>query len=265
MTPTLQKYWHIWKMTAFTALQEAFVNRWTNIIFIIGKAIRLAMSLVFLFLIRNQVSNFQGYTTDELIVFFLVYLLLDSLGQTLYRGVYEFSSSIRDGNFDFDLIRPVNPLFRTLLGKPDINDTLFLLPVLGISGWILSTLNLNITLSSTILFGLLFINSWLLVTALHILIMAAGILLVEVDGLLWLYRDLSRLGRFPVTIYLELMRFALFFLVPIGFMITIPAEVLVNAQPSYSILLTSIIGVGFFIASLRIWAHAVRQYSSASS
>lgn len=230
-----------------------------------AKVLRLITSLGFLLLVRAQVSEFQGYTTDQLVVFFLLYLFIDTLAQVLFRGVYTFGNLIRNGEFDFYLMRPINPLFYAISGKPDINDALFMIPTLTVIGWLLFTLELNITLASIGVFSLLLINSVLIMTAFHIMVMAAGILLVEVDGLLWLYRDISRLGRFPVTIYLELMRLSLYFLVPIGFMLTVPAEVLMNVSPSYSLLLTILIGVGFFWVSLVVWSRAVQGYTSASS
>ncbi len=261
----VRRHMLVWRITAVNALQEAFINRWSNLLFFTGKAIRLAMSLLFLFLIRGQVESFAQYTTDQVIVFFLTYQLIDLMAQIAYRGVYEFSSLIRDGNFDFYLAKPISPLFRALTGKPDINDAVFFIPNLIVAGLVLAQLDISITLTSAVWYGVLLVNSFLIATGFHILVLATGVFTTQIDGIVWLYRDLSRLGRFPVTIYPELLRLSLFFLVPIGFMITVPAQVLIQTDPTYSIAITGAFGVGFLLVSLRIWEWSVRHYSSASS
>lgn len=261
----LRYYFKIWRYWAFNALQETFVNRGTNTLFFIGKVIRLAMSLVVLLLIKQNIKTFSGYTGDQMVVFFLVYQFIESIAQSLFRGVYMFGRQVRNGEFDFDLLKPINPLFRALMGNPDINDVIFLIPSTAISIYILSTLNLDITLHSVLMFGLLLINSFIIAVALHVIVLAIAIFTTDVDGVVWLYRDLARLGQFPISAYLELMRFTLFFVVPIGMMLTIPAEVLISVEPTYSLWLASLVGISFFGFSLWLWNTALKNYTSASS
>lgn len=261
----LRYYFKIWQAWGFKALQETFVNRGSNILFFIGKGVRLVMTLVVLLLIKQNITSFAGYTNDQLIVFFLVYQFIESISQAVFRGVYNFGRQVKNGEFDFDLLKPINPLFRALMGSPDINDVIFLIPSTAISIYILSTLDLTITVSSVIGFFLMLINSFLIVTALYIIVLSIAIFTTDIDGVIWMYRDLARLGQFPVSVYLELMRFALFFLIPIGFMITVPAEVLINSELSYGLGMAVAVGVVFFAFSLWLWRTALRNYTSASS
>lgn len=258
-------YFKVWKIFGFNALQETLVNRGSNILFMIGKTLRFSFALLFLFLIRSSVNSFAGYNSDQIVVFFLTYQFIDLVSQIFYRGVYLFSNMVRTGEFDFLLIKPINPLFRALTGKPDINDAIFLIPSLLVSIYIFSRLNIAISLESFIWYLLLLINSFLIVTAIHILVLIVGILTTEVDGIIWIYRDLNYMGRFPATIYMEPLRFVLFFIIPIGMMITIPTEVLLGLKPSYSILIASLIGLGSFFISLKLWDLSLKKYSSASS
>lgn len=261
----IHTYLKIWGIFGKNALQETFVNRGSNILFMVGKTIRLAMSVLFLILIRQNIQTFAEYTSDQLIVFFLTYQFIDIITQVIYRGVYIFSNLVRSGEFDFLLTKPINPLFRALTGKPDINDFIFLFPNIALSLYILSFLNLTISIWSVIWYLILIINAFLVATALHIFVLVIGILTTEVDGVIWIYRDLSYMGRFPVSIYMEPLRFALFFLLPIGMMITIPTEVLLGLQPSYSIFWAFFVGIGSLLVSFRVWLWALKQYSSTGS
>lgn len=265
LTKKLAIYWIVWKALAFTEFQNAFVHRGTNAFFLIGKLLRLGMALTFLFVIKNTISTFAGYTSDQAVVFYLTYQFVDIIGQTFFRGVYLFSDKVRSGEFDFTLLKPMSSLFLSLVGKPDINDAVFLIPTVGISIYLFSTLDITVTAASVGIYLLLLLNSFLMVTALHIIVLVVGVLTTEVDGVIWMYRDLVALGRFPVTIYMEPLRTILFFIIPAGTMMTIPAQVLLGANPSYPIALSFVVGIVLFIVSLRLWHWSLRQYSSASS
>lgn len=265
MAIRVKTYFKVWSIFGKNALQEAFVNRGTNSLFIFGKLIRLTMSLLFLFLIRENVHSFSGYTSDELVVFFLTYQILDLLSQVMYRGVYIFGNLVRSGELDFMLSKPINPLFRALIGKPDINDFIFFFPNLLTAGYIISILDLNFTLWTTIWYLLLLANAFLIVTALHILVLVVGILTTEVDGVIWIYRDLNHLGSFPVNIYMEPLRFVLFFLIPIGMMTTIPTEIFIGIKPTYSLFWVFLVGIGSLLISLKTWNWALKRYSSTGS
>lgn len=260
-----QRHANFWWLIAINAFQETFINRATNALFILGKTVRFAITLIFLFLIKDNVEVFAGYTTEQVVIFFLTYQFLDTLAQVFYRGVYVFSNKIRTGEFDFWLTKPINPLFSALTGKPDINDSFFIIPTTLVSIYIVTTLDITISATAVGWYLLLLANGFLIATGFHILVVALAIFATEVESAIWLYRDLSRLGQFPVNIYFELLRLALFFMVPIGFMITIPAEVLLGLTPTFSIWLTGIVGVGFLLISLAIFRLSLKHYSSASS
>lgn len=262
---SLKKYLFVWKMLAFTEFQHAFIHRGTNALFMLGKFMRLGMALTFLFVIKTTVKNFSGYTSDQMVVFYLTYQLVDVIGQAFYRGVYGFSEKVRSGEFDFTLMKPMSSLFQALVGKPDVNDAIFLFPILGLTMYMFSTLNIAITATTVFWYIALLLNSFLMVTALHIIVLIVGVLTTEVDGVIWMYRDLTALGRFPVTIYGEPLRFMLFFIVPTGMMMTIPAEILLGSQPTFSLAITFGVGLISFLVSLRLWNWSLRKYSSASS
>lgn len=259
----LKTYFTVWWLIATNAWQVAFVNRGTNLLFIIGKATRITMTLAFLFIIRAHTTSFAGYNSDQLVVFFLSYNLIDTLAQIFFRGVYLFGNLIKTGEFDFLLSKPIDPLFRALTQQPDINDLLFFLPNILITIYIIHSLSITVTLGSLLLYLLLFANGLLIATALHILVLVIGIRTVEVDGVIWLYRDVSALSRFPVSMYSEPLRFALFFLIPVGMMVTIPTEILLGIAPTHQLLTTLLMGPLTLFVSVKLWQHGLKAYSSA--
>lgn len=259
----LHVYWTVWVTIAQYALAETFLNRWTNLLFLTGKTVRFGMLLFFLFFIRNSVQSFSGYTPDQIVIFFLTYQFVDTLSQVFYRGVYEFSWRVRSGELDFYLSKPMAPLFRILTGKPDFIDVIFFIPTTALSLYIMRDVLMTASLTALLGYGLLLINAFLIATAFHILILAFGIITVEVDNVVMLYRDINVMTRFPVTIYSEPLRSVLLFVVPVGLMNSIPAQFLLGGQLSVTLWLACILGFGFFFLSLKIWGYAVKQYTGA--
>lgn len=261
----MYKYVLLWTTLATNALQETFINRGTNALFLSGKIIRFSFSLFFLWLLRNTITAFSSYTVDQVILFYLTYQFIDTAAQIFYRGVYLFGNQIKSGDFDFALAKPISPLFQSLVGKPDINDAVFLIGTTVFSLFIASQLEVTVTTSSALLFSLLLINSFLIATGFHILVLCAGIFLTEVDGIIWLYRDITRLGQFPVTAYLEPLRSLLLFVIPVGVLFTVPVEVLLGLLNPMGALLACMFGVGFLALTLKVWSSSLKQYQSASS
>lgn len=261
----VKKYWRFWTMLARNELQTSFVNRYTNLLFLIGKLIRFGMGVLFLMLIKNNTRTLGNYTTDQALVFFLTYQFIDTLVQAVYRGTYIFGQQVRSGEFDLTLSQPINSLFHALLGKPDFNDVIFIIPTTIISIWLVINLNLEITLINFLIYIVLLFNSVIIATSLHIFALSIGILTTEVDNLMWIYRDISRLGQFPINIYTQLLKLSLFFLVPIGFMYTVPAQVLIGAKPEYAVVMALIISTSFLAFSLAVWRWSLKHYSSVGS
>jgi ABC-2 type transport system permease protein len=195
----------------------------------------------------------------------LTFHFVETLGQVFYRGVYEFGKLIRQGSFDGLLTKPVNTLYSTMTGHPDINDVVFLLLSGSLSMYLLTRIEITFTVTSFGLFLILLLNSFLILTGIHIFVMCFTLLTTDVDNIMFMYRDFSRLGQFPITIYHQVLSGFLFFIVPLGFMYTIPSQVLLGRTPHFSILATMAFGIAFFWLSLQAWKVTLKKYSSASS
>lgn len=261
----LARYGQIWLTYGRLAFQINFVHRGMLVFFLLGKVARYAIALIVMLTLRNNIDAMGQYTMDQVLVFFIIYTIIDSVAQTLFRGVYDFSWKIRDGALDFDLIKPLNPLFRSLLGSPDINDVIFLIPLLLVNVWILSTLNIVWDPQSVVWGLLLLINGLFIAAALHILVLSLGVFSTQIDGAMWLYRDVYKQTQIPVSLQRELMRWGLLFVVPVALMSSVPTEVMLGLQPSVSIPTVLVITGAFVAISLFTWKKSLEHYTSASS
>lgn len=260
----MRRYFKIWWIFTRSASQIAFVSRFGAVVFILGKFLRLAFFILFLAVLGSRITTISGFSLWQMIFFFLTYNLVDTLPQFFFREVYRFRSYVVSGDFDYILIKPISPLFRSLFGGSDILDFSILF-ILTTS--IIFTMGKIGAISSfgVALYILLIFNGLIIATALHILVLGVGILTTEVDNTIMLYRDITQMGRVPVDIYLEPLRGFLTFAIPVGVMMTFPAKAMMNLLSLPAIILAFLLGFIFLWMSLKFWRFSLRHYSSASS
>lgn len=244
--------------------QGALQSKLGAVIFAGGKILRFGLFLWFLILIQSKIQMVQGYTVTQLIFFFLTFNLVDSLTQFLFREVYNFRRYIVSGDFDYFLLKPLSPIFRSLLGGSDPLDIPLLLLSVGsivyYAGQIGTPSLLNISL-----YILLTANALVIGLAFHIFILCIGVLSTEVDSALWLYRDVSLMARIPVDVYKEPLRGVLTLAIPIGIMMTFPPKALFGLLSIGGVAIAFAVGFGLLFLSLLLWRYSIRYYSSASS
>lgn len=260
-----KKYLKVWlKLTAYS-FNIDLSNRFTAVFAITGKVLRFLFFLGFLFLLVGKTKTLAGYSLYQAVFFFLTFNLVDVLVQFFLRGVYHFRGQIVTGSFDLVLVKPVNPLFRSLSERTDIYDFLTLMALIIYMIIFLAKGYITVTLGGTILYLLLIISSFILGLAFHIAVLAIGVLTTEVDNILWIYRDLSGMGRIPIDVYREPLRTFLTVVVPVAVLVTFPAKALMGLLSWQWVIFSFLISGIFLWASLRFWKYALTQYSSASS
>lgn len=238
-------------------------NRLGIVIFLIGKILRFGFFLAFLFFILETTNTLAGYSLNQTVFFFLTFNLIDILAQFLFREVYRFRPQIIKGTFDLTLVKPMSPLFRALMGGADVLDFLTI-PPLMIAIYYVGSL-LDPTFIQVLYYLFLVINGFLIATAFHIAVIALGIITLEVDHTIMIYRDVSNLGKLPVDIYQQPLRGVLTYLIPVGIMVTLPAKALMGLVTIEGIFGAMILGFGAMFLALRFWGVALKQYTSASS
>lgn len=264
MVDNFIKYSKIWIKTTEIASQLAFLSRFGAVLFVIGKLLRFVFFFFLIVIIASRTKAISGFSIWQMMLFYVSYSLVDLTAQFLLREVYRFRQQIVNGNFDYTLIKPMSPLFRSMLGGSDILD---LFMILINFAFLLFTLNHlpAFKFVSFLIYFLLMINGLIIEFAFHIFTLSVGILTTEVDNTIMLFRDISSMGKYPVDIYREPLRGFITFAVPVGIMMTFPAKVLLGILNLEFVLAAFLIGGIFLFLSIKAWSFALSKYTSASS
>lgn len=260
----IYKYLKLWWKLTLATTQIAFLSRFGAFIFTLGKLLRFFFFLLFILLLVSKTQAIGGYSFWQIILFFATFNFIDTAAQFFLREVYRFRTYVVNGFFDYILLKPVSPLFRSLFGGSDILDLSIL--VLSFLFIIFSAAKIDVIfLENVILYVFLIINALLIALAFHILVLAIGVVTTEVDNAIMLYRDLTLMGRFPVDVYQEPIRGLITFAIPVGIMMTFPAKALMGLLSIDFIFLSFLIGAVLFVISITLWKVSLKYYASASS
>lgn len=258
-----KRYLKIWWLMSRNSFSMVITQRFTLIIFLVGKTLRFLFFFGFLYFLLLGTKTLAGYNSNQAIFFFLTFSSIDVVCQFLFREVYRFRPMIVNGDFDLVLVKPISALFRVLLGGADVIDFITIPPLFAVTIYVGSTL--HPTLLHTTYYLLLLLNAFVIATAFHIVILSLAILTTEIDHTVMIYRDLTSLGRLPIDIYREPLKGFLTYFIPVGIMITLPVRAMIGfASPLAIITAFFVGGVAIFVA-LRFWKYALKSYSSASS
>jgi len=258
-----KKYFKVWWLLSKNSFANVFYSKLFMAVFLTGKILRFAFFFAFIYFLVEGTKTLAGYSANEVLFFFLTCNIVDIIPQFLFRSVYRFRSKVVSGKLDLTLVRPINPLFISLMGEADVMDLITIPPLL--IGTIYLAQFLNPTFIQSVYYILLVVNGLILATAFHIAVMAMGIIVLEVDHSISIYRDIINLGKFPVDIYRQPLGGILTFLIPIGVMITLPVKALIGLVSPIGVIAAFFFGALVFFLSLRFWNFALTKYTSASS
>ncbi len=256
-------YLDIWFMMNRNSFLIYLNNKTILGIFLLGKVLRFTFFIAFLYFLVIGASDIAGYSTNQVLFFFLTFNLVDILAQFLFREVYRFRTYVVSGDFDLILLKPLNPLFRVLFGGADIID-LITLPPIVFAIWFVGRQIAQGPLE-ILLYVALVLNGLLISAAFHIVVLAAGIITYEIDHSVMIFRDLTKLATLPIDIYKEPLRSILTYFIPLGIMISVPVKALIGIVNPLSVTLSFLIGILAIIFALRFWNFALTKYTSASS
>lgn len=231
--------------------------------FILAKLLRFAFFVTLIVFLMENTQSLAGYSSDQILLFFLTYTLIDSLSQMLFREVYRFRAKVVSGDFDMDLVKPIASLFRPLLGGADPFDMITLVPFTIV--FTVVAIRFAPTAEQVVWFLVLILNAVLIAASFHILVLALGVFTTQIDHAIMIYRDIIGMGRFPPEVYPVVIRTVLLTLVPIALMVTIPARILMGVFSWEAVAMALAISGLFLLFSWTAWRRALSLYSSASS
>ncbi|MBI4036255.1 ABC-2 family transporter protein [Candidatus Daviesbacteria bacterium] len=248
------------------SIKSYLEHRWNALGSLINSSVSLLLMILFIEIIFSRTPEIKEWNKYEVLMLVGVYRIIAALFSTFFlSSINRMTSYIHRGDLDLFLIKPVNSQFLLSLRHIKPFELLNTLPGLVLVVYALNYLHL--------VNG--FIDSWLLLMglipglvilySLYYLLATLTIWLKRFSALSELYYVIREPLSIPIDIFGGGVSFALTFVIPMAFVITIPVKVFLEKSPTYFILVGIIIAFLFLYLSDQFWNFALKHYTSASS
>ncbi len=224
------------------------------------------VSVASILLFFSRAEQLGGWTLDQALIVVGLFTIFDGLMEILVvPNIKRLIESIRNGAFDFVLLKPVNTQFLATLRYARLNGVTDVLAGAAVIIYACGRMGYTPGPLDLLGFGLTFAMGGLIVYSVQLAMATTAFWFVKVDNFTEAFRAVYDTARFPVTAFRGALRIALTFVAPIAFMTTVPAQALLGRLEPVMFVISLGIGLGLFAASAALWRWAIRSYSSASS
>ncbi len=264
MTRPWLRYFRLLLLFWGTATAAEMEYRFNFLIAALTSLANLVGGVFGLYLFYRGDYGFPGWNWLEALIVLGVFTILQGVSATfLVPNLNRIVRHVQEGTLDFVLLKPISSQFWlscysvSLWGIPDI---LFGALIILYAG---RRLNLPIWdyflgLGPLALGIISFYSLWFMLGA-------TSIWFVKIYNVTEVLRGLVEAGRYPMVAYPAAYRFFFTFVVPVAFLTTVPAEVILGRIELPWLLGALGLAWGLLLASNGFWRFALRFYTSASA
>lgn len=223
-----------------------------------------AGELTALWIVFSNTPSLAGWNVYQVLALLGVFRLVGgTIGLIIAPSMRRIMEDVRNGTLDFVLIKPVNSQFLASLRQivPWRSADLLIGAALAFyGGWHAGATAADVLVFLPLLFaGVVIVYSFWLVLA------TTTIWFTRIDNIEMVFWNVFEAGRYPMDIYPRLLRRLLTYVVPLAFIITVPAGALVNKTRAWQILLALALSAASLTAASLFWRFGLRHYRGASA
>ncbi|MGB3571196.1 MAG: ABC transporter permease [Phormidesmis sp.] len=260
----LARYVQVLKLFWQVSIAAELEYRINFVVAVVSSLGGLAGSLFGLFLFYRTDYAFPGWSWSEALLVLGIFTILEGISATfLVPNLNKIVRYVQEGTLDFVLLKPISSQFwlSTHTVSPwGVPDLLFGAIIVIYAGSQIGLLPLDyLALLPPLLLGVVSLYS------LWFILGATSIWFVKVYNVTEVLRALLEAGRFPIEGYPAAYRIFFTFVVPVAFLTTVPAQMMIGRSEPIWLLGSALLAVALFLASRWFWQFALRFYTSASS
>ncbi|MDY6782387.1 MAG: ABC transporter permease [Cyanobacteriota bacterium] len=260
----MNKYLHVLGLFWSTAIAAELEYRLNFLIAALSSLTNLVGSIFGLSLFYRNGYNFQDWKWEEALIVLGIFTFLQGFAATLLApNLNRIVRHVQDGTLDFVLLKPISSQFwlscRTISpwGLPDLVFGTIMVFYAG------TRLNLNPVNYLASVFPLCL--GLIILYCLWFMLGATSIWFVKIYNVTEVLRGFLEAGRFPMVAYPASYRVFFTFVIPVAFLTTVPAEVMLGRTRYPWIVGATFLAIALLFIAKWFWQFALRFYTSASS
>ena len=214
----------------------------------------------------QRFHSVKGYTYQEVLLCFAIFLMEFSIAEMVARGFDSFSSMVRTGSFDQVLVRPRNEVLQVLGSKFELTRIGRMLQALLMFVYAIPRCGVDWNFSKVLTLLFMLIGGTALFSGIFMIYAAFCFFTLEGLEFMNVFTDGAREhGKYPIDVYGKKMLFFGTFLVPYALVQYYPLTYVIGKNDNPFLIFVPLLAILFLIPSYLFWRFGVRSYCSSGS
>src|ERR1051326_6323916 len=177
----------------------------------------------------------------------------------------EIMNQVRQGTLDFVLLKPVSAQFMATFRTLNIWRIVNVMVGTSLSVYTITPLGLQIGFGQAAMFAVALAAGLAVVYSVWLFLVTLTFWFVKLENIEQLVWQAFESGRYPIDIYPVWLKFGLTYVIPVAFIITVPAKALSGKLDSLFLPVAILVAAAMLILSSAFWRFGLKHYTGASS
>ena len=264
-TRGLSYYLKVWSRVFRSGMKRNYLYKIDIFVRILRTILVVGVQIFLLNVLFGKNELYVGWSKSEAYLVIGIWNLLNYLGWSIFStNLLYLESKVIEGKFDYILLKPISSDWYASFS--DFFITNF---ITAISGIILIVYYVIVEWGKislvNVLVGLAAILVAFLIWYSIYLFFAAFTISHPRNGILSIAKELLGLTKYPIDVFGESIKVVFYTVIPIAFLTTLPANIIIGRGKYEFILIGLGIGLILLLIAKLVWKMNVKRYSSASS
>jgi len=259
------RYWRVYRTFFSSSLARELEFRANFFAKVAQNITWIVFFVLILLVVYRNTDSIAGWNRGEAFVLAATMFLMNAFSSAFFFSLTEIPQQVRMGTLDFVITKPIDTQFWISTRRFNFDQIGPLFAGVVMVGVGLSQASVSPSFLQWVCYLLLLVVSLALFYAFSLALMTTGIWFVRVDNLWVLGESITQVARFPIDIYQAGLQRFLTFVLPLGFLATVPARQLIKGADIQMTLIGLVWAALAVFLSRRFWRYALKHYASASS
>lgn len=265
MSPALY-YLKIWLASARYSIVRTMMFRMDFLMWSLVEFFWMAVNILLIGVIYSHTDSIAGWSQYEMLLLVGTAMILQRLMMGFFwSNLFELGRNIRNGQFDFFLAQPGNPLFMLSTRKLDLDGLLNSFIAIALVIYSAAKLGLTPGVLDIALYVVLLGCSLVIHYAAVLLIVSLTFWLIGSQGIEGSYFTLFEFGRLPRQAFVGVREVVFVWALPAVISSNVPAATLIHGFQPHYVLWLGATAIVWLSVAIWVFRAGLRRYASASS
>lgn len=259
----MSRYIRILLSIAKFSIKDDLAYRWDFFSKILIELTWLFTYILFFEILFSYIGSFGGWGKFEVILLYGTYRVAQQAVYILSANLYGFHNLIERGELDFLLTKPIDAQFYSSVRKMRTVSILSIAAAILIVYFSAKKVGIQPAPIRILIYIVLVITSSIILYSFNIAAATLNFWFTRINNIALFFHEIESIGRIPITAFSRYARLFFTIVIPLVFLATVPAGVLLGKDMGYLPFFSFLAAGTTLFLTRKFWNIAIRSYTSA--